>query len=939
MIKKGIVSLVLVLTLMVTSINTFALTVNDLPNDENYSIVSVTADTTEVIQTAKTYKGAVGTFDRLKDQYENLTIVNNGKVIKAEYGIAQIASTPACDYNVEFRNDLDNGSNYTNGCYGVDAAYLDTNDNGTKVKFMISGVVGWANISDITIIPVQMLPTRISTYVVKEGFLFHQIKTTFSNDLYSALINVGHAPDYLVPDVEYYSYDGHYFYDDNQLLVMLDDLKQDRHANSVNVNNPYYNYYQYVSHRTHTNVTEDEVISYFQDSLGIDQSIDTYLDLDKDSSTDALNKSQFYDEEYSFFQYQNQYGANALMMLALSMNETAIGRSSLSFTRNNLFGHAAYDSDVEKNASRYFSTNSSVYSHAKYYISGSYANPLRFQFHGSFFGNKANGMNVSYASDPYWGEKAAQFYLKVDESFGFKDYNAYALGIKTDTNDVSVYQYDTTTSPVLYKTGIVPGFSFVILDAFTNAEGDWYKIQSEATLNDQSQVDMMYYYDYENYTGYIKQSDVQVVLNADKLGQRELIDVSFDANGGLFQDESQVIQYKIETGKKPSIEDPVKDKSLFIGWDKQLDVVNESTSYVAQYEDVDRIEMKTMPVQLFEYNDRINIENGELSVYLSNGKEKTIPLTTSMISGFDLKTEGKQEVIVEYAGSKTSYEIEVNMELDTIRQELKAEILSVIEEMETLETLTQEQVDRVFALKLKMDQYMVPYLTQPQLRALDGIIYKAIDHQIHYVIYKNDLDASVSGLSLSIDLEDSMNKKMFKDTYKLVVKDSIKKDHLKKVTDLAVGNGYTVLDSFKIQTQKNLENFTLHAPVLISIKKPENATPNQLFTVLLYDDGDIVKCYTRQTDNYIQFMTPKIGEFVITSRNTTNEYVIDDVIETVRVDNSDPDIPALIAAGLGALVILLGAIALIDYLIKKRRRSKHDHRENRDDDSEENTIE
>lgn len=939
MIKKGILSITLVLMLVVSTVSTFALTVNDLPIDENYSIVSVTGDTTELIQSSKTYKGAIGIFERLKDNYDNLTIVNNGKVLKAEYAIAQIASTPACDYNVEFKNVLDNGSNYTNGCYGVDAAYLETDEKASKVKMMISGVVGWANMSDVTIIPIQMLPTRISTYVVKEGYLFHQIKTTFSNDLYSALINVGKAPDYLVPDVEYFSYDGHYFYNDNQLVTMLDDLKQDSHGKSVNANQPYYNYYQYVSHRTLTNVTEDEVISYFQDTLGIDQTIDTYLDLDKDSSTDALNKSQFFNEEYSFFQFQNQYGANALMMLALSMNETATGRSSLSFTRNNLFGHAAYDSDVEKNASRYFSANSSVYSHAKYYISGSYANPLRFQFHGSFFGNKANGMNVSYASDPYWGEKAAQFYLKVDESFGFKDYNAYALGIKTNTNNVPVYQYDTMTSSVLYNTGIVPDYAFVILDAFSNAEGDWYKVQSEATLNDQSQVDMVYYYDYENYLGYIKQSDVQIVLNPEKLGQKEFVDVTFDANGGVFQDDSPVIQYKIEKGKKPSIEVPTKEKSLFVGWDKKLDIVNESTSYVAVYEDVDRIEMKNMPVQLFEYNDRINIKDGELSVFLSNGKEKVIPLTTSMISGFDFKTEGKQEVVVNYAGCTTSYDIEVNMELDTIRQELKEEITNVITEMGELETLSAEQVERVLALKLRMDEYMVPYLTQPQLRALNGIIYKAINHQIHYVIYKNDLDASISGLSLSIDLENSMDKKIFKDTYKLVVKDSIKKDHLKKVTELAEGNGYAVLDSFKIQTQKNLENFSLHAPVLISIKKPENATPNQLFTILLYDDGDIVKCYTRQTDNYIQFMTPKIGEFVITSRNTTNEYLIDDVIETVRVDNSDMDIPAVIAAGLGTLVILLGSIAVIDYLIKRRRRLKHNLKEMNNDDSEENTPE
>ena len=89
------------------------------------------------------------------------------------------------------------------------------------------------------------------------------------------------------------------------------------------------------------------------------------------------------------------------MMLSLAENESALGRSYLAYTRNNLFGHAAYDSAVEENASRYTSTAGSVYSHALHYLSNAYLNPSQFQFHGGFFGNKAGGMNVSYASDPY----------------------------------------------------------------------------------------------------------------------------------------------------------------------------------------------------------------------------------------------------------------------------------------------------------------------------------------------------------------------------------------------------------------------------------------------------------------------------------------------------------------------------------------------------------
>ena len=100
--------------------------------------------------------------------------------------------------------------------------------------------------------------------------------------------------------------------------------------------------------------TEAELTDYFQKTLGIDQSIVSYQDRDRNSVHDTLNQSLYYSEEGAFLQAQSLYGSNALMMLALSMNESASGRSSLSFTRNNLFGHAAYDSDVEANAKRYF---------------------------------------------------------------------------------------------------------------------------------------------------------------------------------------------------------------------------------------------------------------------------------------------------------------------------------------------------------------------------------------------------------------------------------------------------------------------------------------------------------------------------------------------------------------------------------------------------------
>ena len=53
----------------------------------------------------------------------------------------------------------------------------------------------------------------------------------------------------------------------------------------------------------------------------------------------------------------------------------------------------------------------------RYLISESYCDPKDYigRYYGSHLGDKESGINVKYASDPYWGEKAASFYYRLDE--------------------------------------------------------------------------------------------------------------------------------------------------------------------------------------------------------------------------------------------------------------------------------------------------------------------------------------------------------------------------------------------------------------------------------------------------------------------------------------------------------------------------------------------
>ena len=93
-----------------------------------------------------------------------------------------------------------------------------------NVYFKVAGVIGYSDINDLTIIPVNFLKENsVNSYIVNDGDLYHQVKNDIDSSYYVSLINLGKAPSFLEEDVIYYSYDSHYFYYD--LQMMLDDYK------------------------------------------------------------------------------------------------------------------------------------------------------------------------------------------------------------------------------------------------------------------------------------------------------------------------------------------------------------------------------------------------------------------------------------------------------------------------------------------------------------------------------------------------------------------------------------------------------------------------------------------------------------------------------------------------------------------------------------------
>lgn len=389
---------------------------------------------------------------------------------------------------------------YTNGAYGADAVYLGY-ANG-KYKFMLSGVVGWVKESEVQVVNLSQAKV-VSCYEVKEGKLLHHIVQDMTTPGYATSLNNGPAPSYLELGVTYYSYDGHYFYRDYG--VMVSDYRKDERSQSVNPEEPYYNYFQYLPMRSQSSYTGAE--------------INTILD-------EMIKKdSKMKDTGEIFVNNQDTYGVNALLMAGIAANESNWGKSSISQKKNNLFGLNATDATPGINANRYSSVTACIEDFANGWMSRGYLYPKDYRYNGGFLGNKASGLNVKYASDPYWGEKAANIVWRLDHSMGEKDARKYTLAVKEivpkDHISVNVRKEPSASSTLLYKTG--KAANYVVLTRKSEPVDGFYEIQSDGVLDKERSkvVKENGTYNFQQMYGYISSDYLTVISKAENEGTQE----------------------------------------------------------------------------------------------------------------------------------------------------------------------------------------------------------------------------------------------------------------------------------------------------------------------------------------------------------------------------------------------------------------------------------
>lgn len=421
------------------------------------------------------------------DDEDNRTRSASVKIVnfRANKKGEEVGSSQVTEYT-EYKTGA---AGYICGSVGADAAYLGK-ANG-KVRFMIAGVIGEVDESKVQVADLDDAKSY-SCYYADNTTLQHRICMNMKTSGWGASVMVGMRPDYLTAGNTYYSYDGHYFY--TSYTKMLSDYQSDTRSHAVNAGNPYYNYYQYLPLRTVTGYTSSELNSFINNYAG--------------------SSSKMYNTGSIFVNYQNAYGTNALLMASVAACESGWGKSHYALKRNNLFGLNAIDNDTGQ-AYTFNSVEGCIKDFSETYLSKRYLKPTYTYYHGAFLGDKASGINVSYASNPYWGEEIANVAWNLDKAGGYKDKEKYTIGIKdTDNvthNSVNVRKGSSTATTILYTTGSHSNYSVLI----RGEKDGFYEIQSDPVLNSgRTAIDTTSgRYSINNMYGYISKDYVRIVSN------------------------------------------------------------------------------------------------------------------------------------------------------------------------------------------------------------------------------------------------------------------------------------------------------------------------------------------------------------------------------------------------------------------------------------------
>ena len=239
---------------------------------------------------------------------------------------------------------------------------------GGRIPVQVAGLTGYVNPSQVQ--AVNSSTTFIPDYVSDGKYVYHRYSQ------YSKVMVARHHQD-MVVGKSYYSADGINF-------------------GTFKLDHPF----QFSNLKSKTNYTA--------------------ADLNRLYSLMGANDSRLAGKGATFKAAEERYGVNALYLVAHSALESAWGRSKIARDKNNFFGISAYDNNPYNAATKFDNVDSGILGAARW-INEKYLSKSTYPARGAYLGNKAGGMNVNYATAPYWGESIASIMFAANEKLGRKD--------------------------------------------------------------------------------------------------------------------------------------------------------------------------------------------------------------------------------------------------------------------------------------------------------------------------------------------------------------------------------------------------------------------------------------------------------------------------------------------------------------------------------------
>ncbi|PID23569.1 hypothetical protein CSV60_14100 [Sporosarcina sp. P7] len=333
----------------------------------------------------------------------------------------------------------------------TELVYVDS--TATSVKVELAGRNFYIKPQNAMMLPSQTVTDR-TYYKVSNRSLYHSIYSHRTKTF--ASYEMGAAPNFMQEGVKYYSTDGSHFHNEAGALV-----------------GTAHQYFQYVPMRSMTRYTAEELDAYIMKQLrSLEQSYPN-----SSIYKNAATRSKLIGLGSELKRIERESHVNAMHILALAQHESQYGLSKHAQESNNLFGmYVTDDNPLNKN---FDSVSANIQELVDAFLNRNYLPPQAKYANGTNFGNKAIGMNVKYASDPYWGSKIAGHLYRMDRSMGGKEMaNQLKIGL-TNPSSLNVRPIPSSApgTPIIYKYQKM-GMPLIILDDQI-PEAPWIKIRSD----------------------------------------------------------------------------------------------------------------------------------------------------------------------------------------------------------------------------------------------------------------------------------------------------------------------------------------------------------------------------------------------------------------------------------------------------------------------------